>query len=97
MDDLIVVHTHVMNPHTGICDKPETLYYSRSTGMANNYKKGDLIPPHPVNPVDTCREVKACPSVWNAKCNNPVSPRDAGTLAWNCRDWPQATEPSIFE
>ena len=52
----------------------------------NDIKKGKPIPLEP-NPSGSCREDRVCPDVRKLKCEHPVSPKDANTLWWNCRDW----------
>lgn len=52
----------------------------------NNYKKGDPID-REGSTTGTCELRKVCPKNKKSHCNHPVSPCDAGTWSWNCRDW----------
>jgi RHS repeat-associated protein len=54
----------------------------------NDLKRGDPIP-RESSPTGSCRQVEVCADLKEKKCNGPRSPRDAGTLKWNCRDWAQ--------
>jgi hypothetical protein len=71
------------------CDGP----FSKCYGHANNdLKMGDPIPPD-ANPYGTCTPKQVCPNTRKSKCVDPVSPRDAGTFCWNCRNWALCEPP----
>ncbi|MGB4100551.1 MAG: RHS repeat-associated core domain-containing protein [Alphaproteobacteria bacterium] len=52
----------------------------------NNLKKGDPIPPERL-PNGQCEKRDVTPENKKAHCDAPVSPCDANTIMWNCRDW----------
>ncbi|MBI2568974.1 MAG: RHS repeat protein [Candidatus Schekmanbacteria bacterium] len=76
--------SEVLPNHKYVCCDGEN---SRCYGhQDNNLAAGKEIPGEQ-NATGECEEKQVCLLERELKCNNPVSPCNAGTLTWNCRDW----------
>ncbi len=63
--------------------------YRKCYGHSNNHlKRGQPIPPqNPTPDVSHCKPKLVCPRTKKLHCDDPVSPCNADSLIWNCRDW----------